>query len=203
MIIHADRKDETDCLNACVARYQKDHDIHAPVRPIHRLDQDTAGLVLYSRIPFFQAWFDEQLKEKKIARYYLAIVYGDLKPGYTFSSDRCIGRDRHHAGMYRVSSDGKNAYTDFECLEQKGPYSLIRCQLKTGRTHQIRVHLSDLGYPIVNDPLYGAGSHDFHHMGLWADQITFRNPITGKKYTIHDRINPDYLYFETEREQRK
>lgn len=203
MIIHADRKEDTDCLNAMVAACQLNHDIHAPVRPIHRLDQDTTGLVLYSRIPFFQAWFDDQLKEKKIARYYLAIVYGNLKQGETFSSDRRIGRDRHHAGKYRVSSDGKDAFTDFECLENKGPYSLIRCRLRTGRTHQIRVHLRDLGYPIVNDPLYGVGSHDFHHMGLWADQLAFHNPVTGKKHTIHDQFNPDYAYFETERERKK
>lgn len=201
IIIHTDQKTGTDCLNAFVARYQINHEIHAPVRPIHRLDKETAGLVLYAKIPFFQPWFDEQLKEKKIARQYLAIVHGTLKPGDSFVSSKKIGRDRHHAGMYRVSSRGKDACTKFVCLEQKGPYSLIRCDLETGRTHQIRVHLSDLGYPIVNDALYGVVSHDFRHMGLWADTITFRNPVSGKKHTIHDRANPDYAYFDTERKR--
>lgn len=203
IIIHTDEKNSTDCLNACAARYQINHGIHAPVRPIHRLDRETTGLVLYSKIPFFQPWFDEQLKEKRIARQYLAIVHGNLRPGDSFVSSRRIGRDRHHAGMYRVSSEGKEACTKFQCLQQKGPYALIRCELETGRTHQIRVHLSDLGYPIVNDALYGVVSHDFQHMGLWADTITFHNPVTGKKHTIHDRANPDYAYFETDRKRKE
>lgn len=203
IIIHENDKENRNCLNAYAARYQINHGIHAPVRPIHRLDKDTTGLILYSKIPFFQSWFDEQLKEKKIARHYLAIIHGSIAPGNEFVSNRKIGRNRHRSGMYMVSSTGKDACTKFQCLEQKGPYSLISCDLESGRTHQIRVHLSDLGYPIVNDPLYGVSSHDFRNMGLWADSITFRNPITNKKHTIHDRLNPDYTYFELERKNEK
>lgn len=195
LIIHGS-EDDTHCLNAMAAKYQLDHGIMTPVRPIHRLDQDTTGLVLYSKIPFFQPWFDHQLEEKKIARHYLAVCTGrNVRPKQKFFSDRRIGRDRHHAGMYRVSSTGKPARTSFECIAEKDGFMLISCMLDTGRTHQIRVHLSSMGLPIVNDPLYGHPSHQFKEMGLWADSITFRDPLTRKKHTIRDLPNPDYDFF--------
>jgi 23S rRNA pseudouridine1911/1915/1917 synthase len=195
LIIHSDDKSNPHCLNAYAARYQINHGIQAPVRPIHRLDEDTEGLVLYVKMPFFQAWFDQELAQKKIGREYLAAVQGRLKPGTKFTVNQPIGRDRHHAGQYLVSRTGKEAVTHFEVLDQKGPYSLLRCQLETGRTHQIRVHLAWKGLPIVNDFLYGSGSRDFPRMGLWADAITIRNPITRKKHRIHDRPSDLFAYF--------
>jgi len=197
MIIHGG-KDDPNCLNAFAARYQKDKGIHAPVRPIHRLDRDTTGLVLYSKIPFFQPWFDEQLKDKKIQRHYLAITRGTCKENTYFFCDEPIGKDRHQNGKYIVSQTGNEAHTDVTCLKTRNGYNLFRCILETGRTHQIRVHLSYHGYPIVNDPLYGIKDRNFIHMGLWADEVIFRNPVTKKKHRIHDIPNRDYTYFETE-----
>ena len=195
IIIHSSC-DDPNCLNGLAAKWQLDHNIHVPVRPIHRLDEDTAGLVLYSKVPLLQPWFDDQLAKKKISRQYLAIVTGKpMSAGRTFTCNRRIGKDRHNAGMYRVSSTGKEAFTTFECLAKKDDFLLIRCTLDTGRTHQIRVHLSYLGYPIVNDPLYGHPSHVFQNMGLWADTLTFHDPFSNKKHKIHDIDNRDYEYF--------
>ena len=195
IIIHA-AQDDPDCLNGLAAKWQLDHNIHVPLRPIHRLDEDTTGLVLYSKVPLLQPWFDDQLAQKKIAREYLAIVTGKPIPvGKKFTCNRRLGKDRHHAGMYRVSSTGKEAFTHFECLAQKDGFMLIRCKLETGRTHQIRVHLSYLGYPIVNDPLYGHPSHKFQNMGLWADTLTFHDPFSNKKHQIHDFERSDYTFF--------
>lgn len=198
IIIHGD-PDDTNCLNAQVAKYLAMHEKQIFVRPIHRLDQDTAGLVLYSKIPFFQPWFDKQLEEKNITRHYLAIVNGKkLSLGKKFACVDPIGRDRHNAGRYRVSKTGKEARTNCECLAVKDGYCLIGCSLETGRTHQIRVHLSAKALPIVNDPLYGHPSHMFRHMGLWADSLTFRDPLTRKKHKIRDRYNADYTFFDDE-----
>ena len=195
IIIHSSC-DDPNCLNGLAAKWQLDHNIHVPVRPIHRLDEDTAGLVFYSKVPLLQPWFDDQLAKKKISRQYLAIVTGKpMSAGRTFTCNRRIGKDRHNAGMYRVSSTGKEAFTTFECLAKKDDFLLIRCTLDTGRTHQIRVHLSYLGYPIVNDPLYGHPSHVFQNMGLWADTLTFHDPFSNKKHKIHDIDNRDYEYF--------
>ena len=193
-IIHGE-PDDTDCLMARAARYQIEHDIHTPVRPIHRLDKDTSGLVLFSKNTFFQPWLDDQLQMKKIERNYLAICRGSFAKGRKQTISAPLGRDRHRSGCYRISKTGKSAVTHIEGLAEKNGYSLIRCTLETGRTHQIRVHLSSLGLPIVNDPLYGIHSSDFSGMGLWAYAITFRNPLTNKKHRITDEMNPDYTYF--------
>lgn len=195
IIIHSS-SDDPACLNGLAAKWLLDNNLNIPIRPIHRLDEDTTGLVLYSKVPILQPWFDDQLAKKKIAREYLAIVTGKPMPaGKQFTCNRRIGKDRHHAGMYRVSSTGKEAFTSFECLGEKNGFLLIRCKLDTGRTHQIRVHLSYLGCPIVNDPLYGHPSRTFQNMGLWAHTLTFTDPFSGKKHRIHDLSNPDYNYF--------
>ncbi len=196
VIIHGGPDDNT-CLMAQAARWQADNNVRAPVRPIHRLDRDTTGLVFFSKVPFFQPWFDDQLKEKKIRRRYLAVCYGSLEPGASFECTEPLGKDRHRNNVYRVSPDGVSAHTKVTCAARRGPYVLLDCELLTGRTHQIRVHLSHRGFPIVNDPIYGKPSDDFRRMGLWADRIEYRDPITHKKHRIHDEPVDDYAYFQT------
>lgn len=195
IIIHGEENDTT-CLNAKVARYLLDHHIHTTVRPLHRLDKDTSGIVLYSLIPFFQPWFDDCMEHKKIHREYLAIVYGNRKVGEKFDIHKSIGRDRHHSNQYRISKNGKDAFTHCEVIQQYHEYNLIRCILETGRTHQIRVHLSSIGLPIVNDPIYGKYSKDFKNMGLWAQKISFKDPISEKKHKISEKYLEDYSIFD-------
>lgn len=198
IIIHGD-PDDRNCLNAMAARWLDDTQLHVPVRPLHRLDKDTRGLVMYSKIPFFQPWLDAMMEEKQIRRHYLAICYGKAEPGTKFTCNEPLGKDRHRSGAYRVAKNGIPASTKAEVLAKKGKYLLIGCQLETGRTHQIRVHLANKGFPIVNDPLYGKVSADFEHMGLWADEIEFRSPLTRKKHRIHDRMLREYEIFGLEK----
>ncbi len=195
IIIHGEENDTT-CLNAKVARYLLDHHIHTTVRPLHRLDKDTSGIVLYSLIPFFFFFFDDCMEHKKIHREYLAIVYGNRKVGEKFDIHKSIGKDRHHSNQYRISKNGKDAFTHCEVIQQYHKYNLIRCILETGRTHQIRVHLSSIGLPIVNDPIYGKYSKDFKNMGLWAQKISFKDPISEKKHKISEKYLEDYSIFD-------
>ena len=183
IIIHSD-KDAADCLNAMAARYQISRGIHAPVRPLHRLDRETEGLVIYSKIPFFQPWLDQQLKEKRIRRSYYALCRGKCTAGKSFTVNAPIGKDRHRNGVYRISKTGKQAVTECTCLFSENGYSLFRCVLQTGRTHQIRVHLSSHGFPIVNDPIYGVRDRLIRQMGLWAYEIVYTSPVSGKKHKI-------------------
>ena len=193
-IIHGD-PDDTDCLNARVSRYYRDHGIHSLVRPVHRLDADTYGLVLYSKISFFQPFLDEMLSEKKIYRHYQAICFDNHRIPKNFICNASIGKDRHRSNRYVISSSGRSARTEFRLVTVKDGYALIGCSLDTGRTHQIRVHLSSYGLAIVNDPFYGRPSRDFEHMGLWADALQLIHPITGEKMMIHDETPKDYFYF--------
>lgn len=194
LIVHGPQGD-TDCLAAQAAAYQINHGIEAPVRFIHRLDEETSGLVLFVKIPYFQPWYDAALEARDIHRHYLAITAGRAHPGQKFTYNQKIGKDRHVNGKYRFSETGKEAVTIAEVVDKKKDYELIRCQLETGRTHQIRVHLSGNRHPIVNDPLYGVASHDFKGMGLWAYELVFPNPLTDEIITVHDVMNPDYAMF--------
>jgi len=186
---------ENECLARQAALYQSLHGINQPVRYIHRLDRNTTGLVMFVKNPFFQPWFDAQLKEKNIHRTYLAITVGSAKEGQHFTYNQPIGKDRHVNGKYRISPTGKEALTKCTVLKKKNGYLLIECSLETGRTHQIRVHLSSNRHPIVNDEIYGVRSTDFKNMGLWAYRISFTNPLTHEQITVTDRENPDFRYF--------
>ncbi len=187
--------DDPDCLASMAATWQLNRGIQAPVRYIHRLDRETSGLVLFVKIPLLQAWYDAKLEEKAIEREYLAITGGKGHAGQRFTYNQPIGRDRHVSGKYRFSSTGKEAITKCEVLERRKDLLLIRCRLLTGRTHQIRVHLSGNRHPILNDPLYGIPSDKFKHMCLWADTLRFENPFSQEQIVVKDSRNPDFDYF--------
>ena len=187
--------DDPECLASKAAAFQLSHGIQSPVRYIHRLDRETTGLVLFVKIPLLQAWYDAKLEEKEIEREYLAITGGKGHAGQRFTYNQNIGRDRHVSGKYRFSSTGKEAVTKAVVLDRKHDLLLMRCRLLTGRTHQIRVHLSGNRHPIINDPLYGIPSSKFEHMCLWADTIRFSDPFTGEQRNVQDTFNEDFAKF--------
>ena len=191
LIIHG----EELCFVNYAATFQKEHHIHAPIRYIHRLDKETTGLVLFVKIPFLQSYYDQLLANRFIHRSYLAITSGTKPKHSSFTINNPIGKDRHHNGKYRVSSTGKEAQTHVQWLDEKKGFLLFRCELETGRTHQIRVHLSHRGYPIINDDLYGLRNKTFAHMCLWANQIVFPHPFIEKTIIVKDTFNNDYQLF--------
>ena len=198
LVVHKDAgyiihdKDDNDCLNARVANYYQENNINSFVRPIHRLDKDTSGLVIYSKNSFFQPILDKQIENKDIKRYYKAITKGNAKVNKEFIINEPIGRNRHKSGTYIVSKTGKEAITRVKCLESNHAYSMFECELDTGRTHQIRVHLSSNNYPIINDPLYGVTDNIIPYMGLWAYKVIIPHPITKELITIVDKERKDF-----------
>ncbi len=153
---------------------------------VHRLDKDTSGLMLVAKNEFTHEALSKMISTKQVERKYLALVDGVIKHE-TGSIDAPIGRDVNNRQKMAVTDvNAKNAITHFKVLERFQNNTLIECILETGRTHQIRVHLSYIGYPITNDPLYGRGkSTEFGQM-LHSYSIKFNHPRSGKLiyYTV-------------------
>ena len=194
IIVHKE-KNETGSLANRVARYYKDKGLDLPIRHLHRLDEQTQGLIVYCKSSFFQPYLDYLLSIKKIKRYYKAIVF-NMANKEEFTINEPIGKDRHDSKKYRVSKTGKEAKAHVKILSTKGKYSLCECELETGRTHQIRVHLSYLNMFIVNDVLYGKKSNDFKDMGLYAYKLEWHDILTDKKMMVELPSNKDLNYFE-------
>ena len=164
---------------------------------VHRLDKDTSGLMIVAKNEEMLEKLSKMISKKQVERKYLAIVNGLIKHD-TGTIDAPIGRDLNNRQKMAVTDvNSKDAITHFRVLERFDNNTFIECILETGRTHQIRVHLSYIGYPVNNDPLYGKGKcTDFGQM-LHSYSISFKHPRTGKdiSYTVdapkefNDKLN--------------
>jgi 23S rRNA pseudouridine1911/1915/1917 synthase len=155
---------------------------------VHRLDKDTSGLMLVAKNEETHEKLSKMIGNKEVERRYLAITTGVIKTD-TGTIDAPIGRDqRNRLKMQVTDANAKEAITHFKVLKRYKANTLIECILETGRTHQIRVHLAYINYPIVNDPLYGKEKNctEFGQM-LHSKSIRFNHPRTNKE-----------LYFEVE-----
>lgn len=148
---------------------------------LQRLDRDTSGIVLFSLSKKTQGAYDRLIAEHAIEKHYRALVEGRF-PKTTQTYTWSIGRDRHDARKMRVSRSGKAATTHVRRLEQYASSAFLDVRIETGRKHQIRVHLSHAGHPIVGDNLYGRP----HPKGLMlhAAELSFRDPVTGESVDI-------------------
>jgi len=195
MAVHPSSTDGTGTLaNAVAGHYEATGQEHK-VRHIHRLDVDTTGPVLYAKNAFAHAVLDEAMREKRIERRYIAVVKGRPEPERGVI-DLPIGKDRHHPQRRRVSRGGDRAVTRYETVQvlAGGTASVVRLQLETGRTHQIRVHLSHLGHPVWGDKLYGGpASPHIPRQALHGERLLFPHPWTGQQVEVHDPVPPDML----------
>lgn len=154
---------------------------------VHRLDKDTSGLMLVAKNEWTHDKLAEMISTKAVERKYLAIVEGLIKHD-TGEIDAPIGRDAKDRQKMAVTDvNGKEAITHFKVLERFQNHTLLECILETGRTHQIRVHLAYIGYPVCNDPLYGRGKCTEFGQMLHSYSIRFNHPRTGKElfYTVN------------------
>ncbi|KKO51846.1 RluA family pseudouridine synthase [Paenibacillus sp. DMB20] len=183
MAVHPDDRGNETTLNHAVAAYYEASGTEAAVRHIHRLDKDTTGPVLYAKNEYAQLKLDEAMRKKEIVRIYAALVQGRVSPDLKVI-DLPIGRDRHHAQRRRVSLTGQHAVTRILDAEVYREASLLYLSLETGRTHQIRVHLSHMGHAILGDSLYGGYSVSFDRQALHGARLCFAHPFTGEEVEI-------------------
>ena len=175
-------------VNALMYHIKDLSTINGVLRPgiVHRLDKDTAGLMLVAKNDHAHKFLQAQLKDKTLNREYLALVKGKIKEN--FSVEGYIGRNpKNRKQMALVDEDkGKYSYTDFYVYKQYSNYTLLRCVLKTGRTHQIRVHLKSQNRAIVGDELYGGMDKSIKTNGqlLFAYKISFVHPTSNEIMTF-------------------
>lgn len=168
-------------VNALLYRYGKlaGEDFRPGI--VHRLDKDTSGLMLVAKNEEMLEKLSGMISTKDVERKYLAIVDGVIKHE-TGTVDAPIGRDVNNRQKMAVTDvNGKDAITHFKVLERFDNHTLIECQLETGRTHQIRVHMAYIGFPIMNDPLYGRGKCTEFGQMLHSYHIRFNHPRTGEE----------------------
>ncbi|QGX66721.1 RluA family pseudouridine synthase [Bacillus sp. ms-22] len=189
---HPNEKRQTGTLANLVAFHFQANGEEKRVRHIHRLDQDTSGTVIFAKHRLAHAVLDQMLSKKLIKRTYMAIAQGlfQKKKG---TINAAIGRDKHHAVRRRISPTGQSALTHFEVIKRNKRLQMtaVKLQLETGRTHQIRVHLSSAGHPLAGDILYGGMREHINRCALHAQQVDMKHPFTGEQLTIEAPLPAD------------
>ncbi len=172
-------------VNALLYHCKNLSGINGVIRPgiVHRLDKDTSGIMICAKNDAAHVSLSEQIQSKTAKRTYMAVVRGNIKTD-SGVIETLIARDKNdRKKMAVVKEDGRNAVTEYEVMERFGKYTIVKCKLLTGRTHQIRVHMEYLGYPLVGDPKYSPKKTPFAINGQALHSLTldFIHPRTGEQ----------------------
>ncbi|MDE3838449.1 RluA family pseudouridine synthase [Bacillus methanolicus] len=181
-------------VNGLLAHCKDLSGINGVLRPgiVHRIDKDTSGLLMVAKNDFAHERLVNQLVEKTVTRKYKAIVHGIIPHDYG-TIDAPLGRDPKDRQSMAVVDNGKHAVTHFHVLERFRDFTFIECQLETGRTHQIRVHMKYIGYPLAGDPKYGPKKTlDIDGQALHAGVLGFHHPRTNEYLEFEAPLPPEF-----------
>ena len=181
--VHPSLNHYEDSLASGVKYYFDSIGLKRKIRPINRLDKDTSGIVLFAKNEYIQECLVKQMKTNEFEKEYLALVDGIVTESLQTVVAPIARKDTSIIERC-VSNDGDYAETDIELLDTYSNYSLIKCKLKTGRTHRIRVHTKHIGHPILGDTLYGSSSSLISRQALHAYKVKFIHPITKEPLEI-------------------
>ena len=182
-------------VNALLYHCKDLSSINGVIRPgiVHRIDKDTSGILVIAKNDDAHNKLSEQLKDHSMKREYYALIEGRLKNN-DGTIDKPLGRCKKDRLKIGIIEDGKRAVTHYEVVERYNGYTLVKCVLETGRTHQIRVHMASIGFPLVGDPLYGFKRQKFKLGGqvLHARTLGFIHPRTGEYMEFTSEL-PQYF----------
>ena len=203
LVVHPGAGNQTGTLVNALLHHDEELRFLPRAGIVHRLDKDTSGIMVVTKNEFSYLNLVSQLKERKVKRHYLAIVVGEPLSGLTINEP--IGRHPKLRTKQAVTEAGKEAITNFKIKERMGGYTLLNVSLETGRTHQIRVHLAFINYPILGDSVYGgrkkfaAGTSEtvkkellkFPRQALHAEKLEFIHPTSGKSVNYSAKTPKD------------
>jgi 23S rRNA pseudouridine1911/1915/1917 synthase len=191
VLVHPTSPEQKGTLAHGVAHHFASRGVRARVRPVHRIDRDTSGLVLFANSAVAHQRLDAQLREGGITRIYRALVNGAVEEDEG-TVDAPIGRHPRHPHMRAVRPDGEPAVTRFRVVERFPRATLLELELETGRTHQIRVHMAHAGHPVLGDRQYGrAGAALINRQALHASRLSFDHPSSGERLTFDAPLPED------------
>lgn len=197
MVVHpANGNPDGTLVNAILAMCKDSlSGIGGEIRPgiVHRLDKDTSGLLIIAKNDLAHMNMSKQIQDRKVIKKYIALVRGTV-PENEATIDMPIARSQKDRKKMAVDKNGKEAVTHFKVLARYDKYTLLEVKIDTGRTHQIRVHMSYIGHPVIGDEVYSNGKNEFGVKGqmLHAKYLEFKHPITGKDIKLEAPL-PEYF----------
>jgi 23S rRNA pseudouridine1911/1915/1917 synthase len=189
MLVHPTTSERLTTVGNAVMHYFSTKNISSAFHPVHRLDRNTSGLVLIAKFPHIQHLLSID-GVKNINRQYVALATGVIEPSKG-TIDAAIARHPNSIIQRIVDSKGQHAKTCYKVLKSLHNASLVELTLLTGRTHQIRVHLSYIGHPIIGDDLYGGSRELIDRQALHAARLNFIHPISGKSINVSSPLPAD------------
>lgn len=185
MTVHPTRGSSAGTLLNAISYYQSKNHEDYKIRFAHRLDHDTSGVILIAKNKYAHHQLSDQFVARTVGKTYWALCHGRTPEEFFIEGD--MGRTDTFART--MVEEGKYSRTDFSLIEAGENWSLVECRPVTGRTHQIRLHLQEAGYPIIGDELYGLGDGERHL--LHARSITIDHPVSGERMTFSGEMKPD------------
>ncbi len=190
LVVHPTKKHLNGTLANSVVYYWKSQGYDRVFRPVHRLDKDTSGALLIAKNHYIHQHLSRQIKTGILKRQYIAIVHGIIKDNKVTINEP-ISLEPDNGIKRKIDINGQNAITNFKTIKILKNATILKLSLKTGRTHQIRIHMSHYGHPIIGDILYGSNNLNINRQALHSQSIKFFNPRNNKIIYVTSSLPDD------------